>query len=735
MQAIANKIRCKWSAFDWTQVKAPGASYRRDHKYSPIIASFDLESTNYYDMFSIMYVWTFTIEDQTAWGRTWEDLREFLADAKEHLKINFNHKLIVLDQNLKHDFGFFKREVPIEGDLIAKSSHEVLMCTVFDCMEFRDTLNYTEKSLDEMGKEIGYPKIHGYDYAKIRHSETELTPFELDYCCTDTEVLIEYFRREAERYGGIGKVPLTATQRVKRLLSARMRELDKSGLMMNMVRKRQLNPSDPEDRETLKLLRIAFFGGYNYCTTMYKGALIPNVDDYDADSHYIAQILLHKFPRDKFTEIRAPKTKAEISALINHQGIYKNKAMLITFSFAPTDQSKDGLRAKYPEIAFLPIYTKNYHKRELADRRSMITKKMQSMGTGTMTLTDIDFRLMYKWYHIGRITITKVLATEYGSLPQYITSSCMELYSKKRSAKAELKRIKEEREPTAEEQAAYDLIKSFLNRIYGIFVQDPVRTNYIFDGSNVVIDKQQRIRTKKTQFAPVLYQWGVWVASWARYELLTLLGALALDQTEHGERFNYRVLYSDTDSIKGFDLDTTIIARYNEKVKERVREYCRRNRLDFAQLDGLGEFKREHYDYFKAIGQKAYAYCTPKGEFVYRVSGLARPHWDDQAGREVSYFDKFDTIAEKFEAFEQDMEIDPEDTGLMQSIYGGEREPEEITDYQGNTITVKVRSYVLLQPQGFKSNPDILDMLQDLDPERFSLMMDKFGTIGGGKYD
>ena len=729
------KTRVRWDGFEWNQVKAPGASYRRDHKYSPIIASFDLESTNYHNLFSFMYVWTFTIEDQTAWGRTWEDLREFLADAKEHLKINFNHKLIVLDQNLKHDFGFFKREVPIEGELIAKSSHEVLMCTVFDCMEFRDTLNYTEKSLDEMGKEIGYPKIHGYDYAKIRHSETELTQFELDYCCTDTEVLIEYFRREAERYGGIGKVPLTATQRVKRLLNARMRELDKSGLMMAMVRKRQLNPDDPEDRETLKLLRIAFFGGYNYCTTMYKGALIPNVDDYDADSHYIAQILLHKFPRDKFTEIRAPKTKAELSALINHQGIYKNKAMLITFSFEPTNQSEDGLRAKYPEIAFLPIYTKNYHKRELADRRSMITKKMQSMGTGTMTLTDIDFRLMFKWYHVGRITITKVLATEYGSLPQYITSSCMELYSKKRSAKAELKRIKEEREPTAEEQAAYDLVKSFLNRIYGIFVQDPVRTNYIFDGSNVVIDKQQRIRTKKTQFAPVLYQWGVWVASWARYELLTLLGALALDQTERGERFNYKVLYSDTDSIKGFDLDISIISQYNKKVKERVREYCLRNRVDFAQLDGLGEFKREHYDYFKAIGQKAYAYCTPKGEFVYRVSGLARPHWDDKAGREISYFDKFETIAEKFEAFEQDMEIDPDDTGLMQSIYGGEREPEEITDYQGNTITVKVKSYVLLQPQGFKSNPDILDMLQDLDPERFSLMMDKFGTIGGGKYD
>lgn len=733
---MQTKTRVYWSAFDWSKIQGSTAQYRRDHKYSACIASFDLESTNYKNLFSFMYVWTFSIEDQTAYGRTWSDLREFLADAKEHLKINYHHKLIVLDQNLKYDFGFFKREVPIDGELIAKSSHEVLVCTVFDCMEFRDTLNYTEKSLDAMGQEIGVPKIHGYDYSKIRHAGTKLSAFELDYCCTDTEVLIEYFRKEAEKYGGIGKVPLTATQRVKRLISSKMREYDsKSGIMMGMVKKRQLNPDVPEDRETLKLLRIAFFGGYNYCTTMYKNQLIPNVDDYDADSHYIAQILLHKFPRDKFEEIPAPRTAAQLQDLINHQGIYRNKAMLITFSFEPMPGKEDGLRCKYPEIAFLPIYNKNYHKRDLSDRRSMVTKKMHSMGTGTMTLTDIDFGLMIKWYHVGRITITKVLATNYGSLPEYITKTCVDLYKQKKTAKAELRRIKEDREPTAQEDAAYALIKSFLNRIYGIFVQDPVRTNYIFDGQSVIVDKQQRIRTKNTQYAPVLYQWGVWVASWARFELLTLLGSLAVDQTADGARYNYKVLYSDTDSIKGFDLDTTIIAQYNGKVKERVRLYCIRNRIPFDVLDGLGEFKREHYDYFKTIGQKAYAFCTPKGDFVYRVSGLARPRWDEDLGREVCYFDKFDTIAAKFDAFSQDMVIAPEESGLMESIYGGERAPEEIEDYQGNKLEIKVRSYVLLQPRGFKSDPDILDALSELDPERFELMLDKFGSIDGGRYD
>lgn len=729
--------RVSWDNFDWDKIKAPSNSFRRDHKYSPFIAGFDLESTNYHNIFAFMYIWTFTIEDQTAYGRTWADLREFLADAKEHLRLSYGHKLIVLDQNLKYDFGFFKREIPIDGKLIAKSSHEIIICTVFDCMEFRDTLNYTECSLDEMGKQIGYPKVHGYDYSKIRISSTELSAADLDYCCTDSEILVEYFGREAERFGGIHKVPLTATQRVKRLLSIKMRQYDsKSHLMEAMVRKRQLDPDDPKDRHTLKLLRIAFFGGYNYCTTMYKNQIIPNVDDWDADSHYIAQILLHKFPRDKFEPIRAPRSKAELQDMINHRGMYRNKAMLITFSFAPGDDQSEGLSARFPEIAFLPIYNKNYHKAELADRRSMVTRKMQAMSAGTMTLTDIDFALMFKWYKIGRIKIESVLATNYGSLPEYITKTCVDLYKQKKSAKAELSRIREEREPTAAEEEAYALIKSYLNRIYGIFVQDPVRTNYIFDGGSVVVDKNQRINTKNTQFAPVLYQWGVWVAAWARYELLSLLGALAVDRLPDGStRYNYRVLYSDTDSIKGFDLDKQIIAQYNAKVKNRVAEFCRRSETEFADLDGIGEFVCEHYDYFKAIGQKAYAFCTPKGDFVYRVSGLARPRWDDELQREVCYFDKFDTIYEKFEAFDQDMKIPAEESGLMESIYGGERDPEIVSDDQGHTEEIKVRSYVMLQPRGYKNSEDILSLLDELDPERFSLMMNKFGIIGGGKDD
>lgn len=714
-----------WTDFDFNRYRKTSATYRRDHKYSEHIAAFDLETTNYKNMFAFMYIWQLGIDDQIAYGRTWSELREFLAEIKQELCLNYSHKLIVMDHNLKYDFGFFCREIPIDGEIIAKSRHEILMCTVFDCFEWRDSLNYSEKSLDNMGEEIGIPKVKGYDYTKLRHQNTALDDAELRYCERDVEILMHYFKRESDKYGNIGKVPLTATQRVKRLMSQRMAASDnQSKIMMGMIKKRQLNPDVPFDNMVLKFLRIAFFGGYNYCTTMYKNQILPNCDDYDADSHYIAQILLHKFPAGKFAPLRVPRTRQELEDMRMHRGIYKDMAMLITF------EAYD-VHAKIDDVAFLPIYNKNYHDMELCDRRSMVTHKLHDREHVKMTLTDVDFYLMLKYYRIGKIKISCVLGTEYGVLPDYVVNTCVELYQKKRSAKEELKRIKAMREPTAEEQAAYDLIKSYLNRIYGIFVQDPVRTNYIFTDGTVKIDKANRIRTKKVRFAPVLYQWGVWVASWARYELLTLFGALAVDPDG---TYNYKILYCDTDSIKGFDLDTTIIAQYNAKVKERVRSFCSRKRIDFDTLDGLGEFKGEHYDYFKTIGQKRYCYVTPNGDFVYHISGLARPHWDEEKQKEVSFFDKYDTIAEKMDALHQDMVIKADESGLMESIYGGEMDPVTVEDFNGDTTEIKILSYVLLQPKGYKEGDDLLDMLREVEPERLDLMLDKFGVPAGGNY-
>lgn len=711
-----------WTELDYDALPATNATYRREHKYSPLIASFDLECTNYHDLFSFMYIWQFGIEDQIVYGRTWQEFREFILDLQEHLHIQHDFKLIVFDHNLKFDFGFFRREVAIGGKLIAKSKREIVMCTIENCLEFRDSYQYSEKSLDAMGEEIGLEKIKGYDYTKIRHSQTELTAAELAYCSRDCEILQQYYKLQCDQYGAVYNIPLTATLRVKRILLEKIRQADTKGYKLrSMIKHRQLDPDDPEDMRILKHLRVAFFGGFNYCTTIHKNQIIPNVDEFDANSHYIAQILLHKFPLTRFKPLPLPDKAEE---LIKHTGIYKSKAMLITFRYY-------DLETILPDVGFLSIYTKNYIESELVDRRSMVTKKMYKLGTGVMTLTDVDFYLLSKYYIMSNVKIIQVLGSEYGVLPDYITNTCTDLYKKKSAAKAALKEIKKDRKPTAEEQASYDLIKSYLNRVYGIFVQDPVKFNYCYNGLDVVIDSENRINSKRTLHSPVLYQWGVWVAAWARFELLSLFGALCLDTREDGSKvYNKRILYCDTDSIKGYDLNLSIIAQYNANVKRRVWEYCKRRRIPFDQLDGLGEFEQEHYDYFKTIGLKQYAYILPNGTFRYHISGLSQPK-EGADGLEHCYFDKFETLYEKIEALDQDMIVEPEESGLLKAIFGGEREEETIEDYTGKKANVKVRSFVLLLPKGYKCSYSPAELLQEEiqegDPDRLNTAFTKTG--------
>lgn len=697
-------------------------SFRRGHAFAPHIGAFDIETTDWGD-FASMYIWQFAIDDLVVFGRTWDDLRGWIQRLKAELGLSIDHRLVVYDQLLRYEVQFFKHYLLIDNkDLIARSDRDVLKCLVHGCLEMRDSYVYTEMSLDAMGEEIGVPKLRGYDYERKRHHLTELTPREMEYCEHDVLILTRYFRREAEYYGGVHTIPLTATQRVKRIISSEMyaacgRSRDLKYRMMY----RQLKDT-PEDQAVLQMLRVAYFGGFNFASHLNANKVIDGVFSADLDACYGSMMFCKNFPMDRFSPLPIPHDKATLDQVIRGEGAYRNQAMLIHFEAW-------NIKARIPAAAFLPLYQKNYIARKMETRGSMKNTRLIECEHIETVLTDIDFRLMWKFYQFydtpeqrGGIRVKAILGSRYAPLPGYIINSIYGTYSQKKLEKAEIKRIKEAGEdPTPEQEAQYMRSKTNVSRIYGVFVQDPVRKKYEWD-EQAGCFKSPGFDSTQKQYNAVLYQWGVWVSSWARWELLRIFTQIALI----GGKYNRSVLYCDTDCIKwtkyGVEAMQYINA-YNDRQNALVKQLCRERGLDPAMVEGLGEWDVEYYEHFKEIGVKQYCYIQ-KGKFYLKCSGLIPPdpHQDEETGEIINYgmsfFDKFETAREKMDAFSETMAIPEEETKMLRRYYVDKRYEADVVDYTGKPAHVSSESSILLKPRSFTVRETIKDLIHALSEDQ-----------------
>lgn len=720
-----------WRDADFS-VLAESRSKRDRHKFANLVGAFDTETTTCTigeTVYAFMYVWQFAVEDIAVYGRTWDDLREFLTNLRADLHLSSEYKLIVYVHNLKYDFQFFKSQLNIEGDFIARDSRTIIKMTLQDCIELRDSGCYTEEPLAAMGAEIGFPKLDGneYDYTKIRHYLTPLTEEEMAYCERDVMILTRYYRREADKYGSVKNIPITATRRVKRLI---MNELYSSGKKIRlMVESKQLKPlvdgaevneKHKHDAAMLEVLRTAFFGGFTYSNVYYRNNAVQNVTGADISSSYPAQAILHRFPMGHFESLPVPKSIEDLKS----ERRYKNKALLITFKLSP-EGKQNALDAKYPGVSFLSLQDKNYWTHGKTDRRNLSANKLlHAKDEITLTLTDIDFHLFLKFYRYGKIEFLNVLGAEYGLLPDYIIKVITDLYQNKLNLKMRNKEIALSRPLTAAEEAEYMLAKSMLNRIYGIFVQDPIRTLYQWDSEIGIIKPfgDQPL----TKFEGVLYQWGVWMVAWSRYEILNIFAAIGIED----DKYKNNILHCDTDSIYFRDENSEVVTRYNAYISKNVREACIKRRINPHALSGIGELTIEHYHALKTLGLKQYAYIDDAGRFDYHCAGLTRQDYVGGINRGMSYFDQFKTPEDKINAFSPTMYIPPEQAKINKNIYVDF--PKEkmipVTDYLGNTTNVEISSYILIDYDDYDPSrvDSIADMLSRVNDERLRFVAKRF---------
>ena len=716
-----------WNEMDF-KAFTESRSRRERHHHTPYVAAFDTETSTIEkdgEQIAFMYVWQMAVENEAFYGRTWSEFKLCLQKMKNEMHLAVDYKLIVYVHNLKYDFGFYKKEVNLDGnDFVARSRRTVLKHIMDDCFEVRDSAVYTEEPLEHMGEEIGIPKMKGYDYNRIRHALTPLTPEELEYCEHDVLILTRYFRLEAEKLNcSIYKLALTATQKIKRGINEEFAR--ESRMYQNMIMSRQLKDND-HDNHILDLLKHAFFGAFNYSSQLIRGITQNNVAGIDISACYGAQCLLHPYPVGKFTPIELPESTDDLK----NNPRYAGKAMLITFA------AKD-VSAKYADIGFLPINVHNYWQRPASDINNIASKRVLTAAKLEMTLTDVDFRLFLEFYSYSAIKFVSIMASDYGDMPPYMIRSIEKTHRKKLEIQRRNNIIKLSRPLTLAEQLEYTHAKTGVSRIYGILVQDPVRD--IYEWNPEINDIQKNGEQKnKSQFQPVLYQWGVWVVAWARYEILRLL--LKLSGT--GKNFDdLKTLYSDTDSLyfKFTESDIEIVKSYNDMINAKISNVAKKYRISPEALTGIGTLKITYYQQFKTTGIKQYCYIQDD-VFDYRCAGLTRPdyQYDDNnnqlfnedgtpVNNGMTFFDNFASNDERMAAFCREMSIPASDAHVKRNYYNDEplKNPIEVTDYLGNTTTVKPKSWVVIAESGFDFDRNPFEMIESIDEDRFDFTLKK----------
>lgn len=717
--------------------------------YDRHIAGLDIETSTAPDRSAAwMYLWTMAIDDLVVYGRTADELRQYLRRVAETVDLRIDYRMICYIHNAKYDLYFLKDTINIStrarDPFISRSRYQILQCVIGDFFEIRDSAVYSEMPLWMMGQAVGLPKLDE-DHDQIRTPDTPLTDHDLAYCGRDAHILTVYYRRQAAIYGSCGKVPLTATGTVRNVISKNFGIVCKqdSGLKRmiwtwQLKTEGALRKDTPQNRAiierdkiTLDLLRRAFFGGYCYVADYWRGTLIKPCGDHggaiaaDMDSCYSYQMISKQYPMGRWRPLPVPKDKAEEMQMRTGQGNYRGMALLIRCRIY-------GLQARIADLGIYPSWLRHPLAENGLKTRSD-SSRIISAEMVEIVLTDIDYRQMHRWYKADGVVILDVIGARYGYLPSYIIDTIVMLYADKKAAKAEIKQKRAAGTATMADEIAYTRIKTRSSRLYGVFVQDPLRQMWAWDDINHRTVPAGVSESSTHQYDPVLYQWGVWVAAHARDDLLDMCARIG---TDTGRKWDHSLIATDTDCVRWVDTDPRkmeIIEEANQRARRAVRaamspsyrdQFCERHHIQIPAdiLDGLGEWDVERYRAYKHIGIKQYGYIDESGEFRAVLAGLPRSdvrQMPDGTRKQcgMSYFDEFATADDKLAALTDDLSIPAERTKILRTrhIDVPISAPREITvtDCTGAERTVTVRSCIVLDPVDYRIKPG--DELTDLD--------------------
>ena len=690
---------------------------------------------------SIMYVWQICIEGECFYARTWSEFQTFIDFLK-----SFDCAFIIWVHNLSFEFEFIRNRFDWTETFFTKK-HCPIYC-ITDNVIFRCTYKMTGLSLKDVGEKYSLPhsKLDGdkYNYDLIRHNETELKPYEMDYIRYDVLVLYEYIamrrRTETTKNGkplNIWCYPVTVTGEPRQSIK---KEIENEHC--NAVLKKKIKPGIMTDYDEYLRMKQAIKGGYTHCNPWYHNTAVfarpkegIKIFSRDKTSFYPYIMLTKEFPY---------AMRPIIDEAIDDK-IERGDAVIFHVKFT-------GLRLKNNGFPYHSI-----HKGIINGERVEDNGKLIYGEEVTDIITELDWKTYennYTWETVEKFNGISGIKKR---LPLPYLLSILDWYVEKTIYKGD-----------GEKVVIYQNSKGKINAIFGLSATDPCRITiyYIagkwYDDSELSeIDKDApefnieeyteaqllKLVEKYSDSAPAwqtelnnLYQWGLYVTAYARCIMMEHNNAVDANGRGHN------VLYNDTDSTKYIVWSAEDEKRINdyfdsyhknviipeiEAAIEHINMMIENNTKwnvkhppvtmdDFAPANKEGEkFMiglmdiEDEYIFFKSIGAKRYVYAEYAKDkktgkqyiaIVPTVAGISKKKMREYliqpfGEKDIYTMDELRAIADRFNP---NVYIDMLHSGKNTHYYHDEFDSDiELTDYEGKTMTVRADTGVCIVRQPF----------------------------------
>ena len=655
---------------------------------------------------SLMYVWQVAIESQNGpvviMGRTWDEYLDFMIFLSKEIRRQSIYGLECVDRDAEnfyvmkskhsvsykiyvHNLGFeFQHIRNVFNDELTKFTKSSKNGRVFarECrkpmkfnislskcnIEFRDSLCLTQKSLKNWCKDENLPvqKLDENEdfYLDILTPKTPLSQERIDYSINDVVSMLYGLEKYRDKYDTLGSIPLTQTGQVRIKCREKVSQQNPTWAQKCVDITKSYTP------EQFKQLCHLFQGGWVHGNSLYINKVCKDVVCFDFASSYPAVMTSRLYPCGEFV-------KCDVKEFSDLESQDINACKYRWYAKIKMSKIKCILDNTYWSVSKV-CYENN---------KPCITEQVVDNGKIfyaediTILVTDLDwdtFKHAYKYYDLEVLELYK---SEAGYLCKEICETILEYFQNKTSLKG------------TGNDSLYNESKQFINSIYGCSVTKIITDNISYgkEGwhreSFTDEDFFTTIENVKSETTFLAYQHGIWITAWARHNLWDFI-----------LKFDEKIVYCDTDSIKGFfnDDDIAWIEEYNKKIEyyqNLVADYHGYSRDLYTAKTSKGTVKRlgvmereEDCSKFKTLGAKRYA-AEHDGKTECTIAGLPKKGSKEviKSVDDMSNERKWNTINSK----------------KITACYNDNQGTTVWTDFEGNKYTSYDKYGVCLKPTTF----------------------------------